>query len=308
MSEMKLTDADLARLEEMSRAVAGSINYIEGNLCMTNAIAKYMGTLLDAVPSLVAEVRALRRQNLILRNGSKVVRDDLQAENAALRADLAAVKTKLEPCNDCWTMKTLAREMGITDMRWFYRDACARLESMKQAEAENAALREKVEVLEGPARGHPMTAVTELESALAVFRAIAEQGDEQERALADRLTSLIRATDRERRRARLAGTRMLRQARRYKAAAKMTARGCNMGAESKVEWNKYDGTEESMPELFHPVLIYKPGHPQAGVFSGHAAPLGMWWGAVKGLPSGAMEPGDLWALYPSAPEEVDADA
>lgn len=76
-----------------------------------------------------------------------------------------------------------------------------------------------------------MTAVTGLESALAIFRAIAEQGDEQERALADRLTTFIRAADRERRRARLAGTRMLRQARRYKAAAILAARMCNMGTE-----------------------------------------------------------------------------
>lgn len=126
MTAHTLTDAELARLEELSTA-AGKGTYSAGD---GSAEGKWVAAACNAVPSLVVEVRRLR------------------AENAEVRADMVAVKTKLEPCNDCWTMKILAFEMGISDMHWFFRDARFRLESMKQAEAENAALRERVEALE----------------------------------------------------------------------------------------------------------------------------------------------------------------
>lgn len=141
-----LTGDELARLEELAEKVCLPFETFMGlgvgcpsgngpipsRICMANnkGAAAYIAAACNAVPQLVAEVRRLRE------------------ENAEVRADMVAVKTKWEPCDDCWTMKTFAREMGITDMHWFYRDACARLESMKQAEAENAALRERVEALE----------------------------------------------------------------------------------------------------------------------------------------------------------------
>ena len=62
MVDTTLTDAELARLEELAGAITGSIKHIKGNGYMSNTIAQYMGTILDAVPSLVAEVRRLRAE------------------------------------------------------------------------------------------------------------------------------------------------------------------------------------------------------------------------------------------------------
>ena len=59
-----------------------------------------------------------------------------------------------------------------------------------------------------------------LNYALQVMRHYAEHGDEQERAIATQLATFVQRTERDQRRARIAGTRMLRAARRYKRAAK----------------------------------------------------------------------------------------
>ena len=59
-----------------------------------------------------------------------------------------------------------------------------------------------------------------LSYALQVLRHYAEQGDEQERAIATQLITFVQRTERDQRRARMAGTRMLRAARRYRQAAK----------------------------------------------------------------------------------------
>ena len=59
-----------------------------------------------------------------------------------------------------------------------------------------------------------------LNYALQVMRHYAEQGDEQERAIATQLATFVQRTERDQRRARIAGTRMLRAARRYRQAAK----------------------------------------------------------------------------------------
>lgn len=59
-----------------------------------------------------------------------------------------------------------------------------------------------------------------LNYALQVLRHYAEQGDDQERAIATQLATFVQRTERDQRRARIAGTRMLRAARRYKQAAK----------------------------------------------------------------------------------------
>ena len=59
-----------------------------------------------------------------------------------------------------------------------------------------------------------------LSYALQALRHFAEQGDEQERAVATQLANFVQRTERDQRRARIAGTRLLRAARRYKQAAK----------------------------------------------------------------------------------------
>ena len=59
-----------------------------------------------------------------------------------------------------------------------------------------------------------------LNYALQVLRHYAEQGDDQERAIATQLATFVQRTERDQRRARIAGTRLLRAARRYKQAAK----------------------------------------------------------------------------------------
>ena len=59
-----------------------------------------------------------------------------------------------------------------------------------------------------------------LNYALQVLRHYAEQGDDQERAIATQLATFVQRTERDQRRARIAGTRMLKAARRYKQAAK----------------------------------------------------------------------------------------
>ena len=59
-----------------------------------------------------------------------------------------------------------------------------------------------------------------LNYALQVLRHYAEQGDDQERAIATQLATFVQRTERDQRRARIAGTRLLRAARRYRQAAK----------------------------------------------------------------------------------------
>ena len=62
--------------------------------------------------------------------------------------------------------------------------------------------------------------LTSLDHALHILRAMADQGDQQERHAATVLAAYIERAVRDQRRARLAGTRILRAARRYKQAAK----------------------------------------------------------------------------------------
>ena len=59
-----------------------------------------------------------------------------------------------------------------------------------------------------------------LDHALHILRSMADQGDHQERDAATVLAAYIERAVRDQRRARIAGTRMLRAARRYKQAAK----------------------------------------------------------------------------------------
>lgn len=75
----QLTDSDLARLEELAA------HYASGD-ALPFAESTYRESACNAVPALVAEVRALRRHNQILRGGHKAVRGGLEVENAALRA------------------------------------------------------------------------------------------------------------------------------------------------------------------------------------------------------------------------------
>ena len=62
--------------------------------------------------------------------------------------------------------------------------------------------------------------LTSLDHALHLLRSMADQGDQQERDAATVLAAYIERAVRDQRRARIAGTRMLRAERRYKQAAK----------------------------------------------------------------------------------------
>ena len=62
--------------------------------------------------------------------------------------------------------------------------------------------------------------MTSLDHALHLLRAMADQGDQQERDAATVLAAYIERAVRDQRRARMAGTRLLRAARRYRQAAK----------------------------------------------------------------------------------------
>ena len=59
-----------------------------------------------------------------------------------------------------------------------------------------------------------------LDHALHLLRSMADQGDQQERDAATVLAAYIERAVRDQRRARMAGTRMLKAARRYRQAAK----------------------------------------------------------------------------------------
>ena len=68
--------------------------------------------------------------------------------------------------------------------------------------------------------------LTSLDHALHLLRAMADQGDQQERHAATVLAAYVERAVRDQRRARIAGTRLLRAARRYKQAVKnMEVRG-----------------------------------------------------------------------------------
>lgn len=62
--------------------------------------------------------------------------------------------------------------------------------------------------------------MTSLDHALHILRSMADQGDQQERDAATVLAAYVERAVRDQRRARMAGTRMLRAARRYRQAAK----------------------------------------------------------------------------------------
>ena len=137
-----IDETELARLEALACA-AGAGDYSAHD--DADDSAKFAAAACNAVPALVAEVRRLRE------------------DRTAMLRDMDAVKTKAEPCDDCWTIYMLMREMGIEEKNWFHRDVCARLKAMQNAEEENAALREKVEAWEwynecriyDPWREHP---------------------------------------------------------------------------------------------------------------------------------------------------------
>ena len=67
--------------------------------------------------------------------------------------------------------------------------------------------------------------LTSIDHALHLLRSMADQGDQQERDAATVLAAYIDRAVRDQRRARLAGTRLLRAARRYKQAAKRMEAG-----------------------------------------------------------------------------------
>ena len=123
----RIDETELARLEALACA-AGAGDYSAHD--DADDSAKFAAAACNAVPALVAEVRRLRE------------------DRAAMLRDMDAVKTKAEPCDDCWTIYMLMREMGIEEKNLFHRDVCARLKAMQNAEEENAALREKVEAWE----------------------------------------------------------------------------------------------------------------------------------------------------------------
>ena len=62
--------------------------------------------------------------------------------------------------------------------------------------------------------------LTSLDHAIHLLRAMADQGDQQERHAATVLAAYVERAVRDQRRARIAGTRMLKAARRYRQAAK----------------------------------------------------------------------------------------
>ena len=86
---MNITDAELARLEELAEL------YLSGN-ALPFAESDYRESACNAVPSLVSEVRALRRYSQMMRSGNKVVRDDLESENASLRGQVEALQKMVE--------------------------------------------------------------------------------------------------------------------------------------------------------------------------------------------------------------------
>ena len=65
----------------------------------------------------------------------------------------------------------------------------------------------------------------DLDHAIHILRSMADEGDPQERDAATVLAAYIDRAVRDQRRARMAGTRMLRAARRYKQAAKRMEAG-----------------------------------------------------------------------------------
>ena len=62
--------------------------------------------------------------------------------------------------------------------------------------------------------------MTSLDHAFHILRSMADEGDQQERDAATVLAAYIDRAVRDQRRARIAGTRMLKAARRYRQAAK----------------------------------------------------------------------------------------
>lgn len=67
--------------------------------------------------------------------------------------------------------------------------------------------------------------LTSLDHAFHLLRSMADHGDQQERDAATVLAAYIERAVRDQRRARMAGTRMLKAARRYKQAAKRMEAG-----------------------------------------------------------------------------------
>lgn len=67
MSEMKLTDADLARLEELAAAAGEGAYSAAGDGCPT---IQYVVAACNAAPALVAEVRRLRAEVEHMKHGT----------------------------------------------------------------------------------------------------------------------------------------------------------------------------------------------------------------------------------------------
>ena len=107
---MNITDAELARLEELAEL------YLSGN-ALPFAESDYRESACNAVPSLVSEVRALRRYSQMMRSGNKVVRDDLESENASLRGQVEALQKMVE-----WLARECADGTNDCPYLTWYRD------------------------------------------------------------------------------------------------------------------------------------------------------------------------------------------
>ena len=132
MSEMKLTDADLARLEELAAAAgegAYSAYSAEGDGCPT---IQYVVAACNAAPALVAEVRRLR-ESLNKEHRSWQCADArgdwLEMENASLREKVEAWEWLVE-CIDNY-------EWNSNRSGWFVAQGVA-----KEAKATMQAARE----------------------------------------------------------------------------------------------------------------------------------------------------------------------
>lgn len=73
-----------------------------------------------------------------------------------------------------------------------------------------------------------------------------------------------------------------------------------------IEWRRYDGTPETLPEEFVSVLIHKPGAGSCRAFSGYRAPdikhKNLWVAHNRLNWSKSVDVGDWWTPYPDAPE------
>lgn len=131
MSEMKLTDAELARLEELAEL------YLSGK-ALPFAESDYRESSCNAVPSLVAEVRRLREDNEGLTSTMKTAimcGRVIENENAALRERVEALERLVAAHDNYLTMADNIAEFGKTPEN---------LENLQAAYDRRAAAREAI--------------------------------------------------------------------------------------------------------------------------------------------------------------------